>query len=95
MTVNFAILGAGSIGQVHARAVAGTPNARLVAIADPMSAAAELVRAAYGSDIRTIETIERSGDVDAVVICTPNRHPCRPDRTVCPRRQGRVLRKAC
>jgi myo-inositol 2-dehydrogenase/D-chiro-inositol 1-dehydrogenase len=71
MTVNFAILGAGRIGQVHARAVAGTPNARLVAIADPMTPAAEAVKAAYGCDIRTIEVIERSDDVDAVVICTP------------------------
>lgn len=71
MTVNFAILGAGRIGQVHARAVAGTPGARLVAIADPMVAAAETVRAAYGCDIRSIDTILASKDVDAVVICTP------------------------
>jgi len=71
MTVNFAILGAGRIGQVHARAVAGTPGARLVAIADPMAAAAESVKAAYGCDIRSIDAIEASKDVDAVVICTP------------------------
>lgn len=71
MTLNFAILGAGRIGQVHARAVAGTPSARLVAIADPMAAAADLVKAAYGCDIRTIDAIETSADVDAVVICTP------------------------
>jgi myo-inositol 2-dehydrogenase/D-chiro-inositol 1-dehydrogenase len=71
MTLSFAILGAGRIGQVHARAVAGTPGARLVAIADPVAAAAEAVRAAYGCDIRSIDTIEASADVDAVVICTP------------------------
>jgi myo-inositol 2-dehydrogenase/D-chiro-inositol 1-dehydrogenase len=71
MTLNFAILGAGRIGQVHARAVAGTPGARLVAIADPVPAAAQSVQAAYGCDIRTIDAIEASDDVDAVVICTP------------------------
>ena len=71
MTLNFAILGAGRIGQVHARAVAGTPGAKLVAIADPVAAAAESVKATYGCDIRTIDTILASKDVDAVVICTP------------------------
>ena len=71
MTLRFAILGAGRIGQVHARAVAGTPGAKLVAIADPVAAAAEAVKAAYGCDIRTIDTIEASADIDAVVICTP------------------------
>ena len=71
MTLNFAILGAGRIGQVHARAVAGTPGARLVAIADPAVAAAQSVQAAYGCDIRSIDAIEASADVDAVVICTP------------------------
>ena len=71
MTLRFAILGAGRIGQVHARAVAGTPGARLVAIADPVAAAAESVKAAYGCDIRSIDAILAAADVDAVVICTP------------------------
>jgi myo-inositol 2-dehydrogenase / D-chiro-inositol 1-dehydrogenase len=71
MGLNFAILGAGRIGQVHARAVAATPGAHLVAIADPVAAAAETVKAAYGCDIRTIDGIEASADVDAVIICTP------------------------
>ena len=71
MSLNFAILGAGRIGQVHARAVASTPGARLVAIADPVAAAAEAVKTQYGCDIRTIDAIEASADVDAVVICTP------------------------
>ena len=71
MTVSFAVLGAGRIGQVHARAVASVPSARLVAVADPVEEAAQSVSAAYGCDVRTIETIEASGDVDAVIICTP------------------------
>jgi myo-inositol 2-dehydrogenase / D-chiro-inositol 1-dehydrogenase len=71
MSLNFAILGAGRIGQVHARAVAATPGARLIAIADPVAAASQAVQAAYGCDIRTIDDILASADVDAVVICTP------------------------
>ena len=71
MTLRFAILGAGRIGQVHARAVAGTPGAKLIAIADPVAKAAESVKAAYGCDIRSIDAILASADVDAVVICTP------------------------
>lgn len=71
MTVNFAILGAGRIGQVHARAVSATPGAHLVAIADPMGEAARKVADAYGCDIRTIDEIAASDDVQAVAICTP------------------------
>ncbi|QYK42158.1 MAG: inositol 2-dehydrogenase [Paracoccaceae bacterium] len=71
MSLNFAILGAGRIGQVHARAVTSTPGARLVAVADPVAAAAEALRVAHGCDIRSIDAIEAAADVDAVVICTP------------------------
>ena len=71
MTVRFAILGAGRIGQVHARAVVSTEGASLVAIADPMAAAAQKVADNYGCDIRSIDAIAASDDVDAVAICTP------------------------
>ncbi|WP_103333209.1 inositol 2-dehydrogenase [Pseudotabrizicola formosa] len=71
MTVRFAILGAGRIGKVHAGAVASVPGATLVAIADPVPDAAQAIKHAYGCDIRSIDAIESSADVDAVVICTP------------------------
>jgi myo-inositol 2-dehydrogenase/D-chiro-inositol 1-dehydrogenase len=71
MTLRFAILGAGRIGQVHARAVAATPGAMLAAIADPVAEAAQAVRDAYGCEIRSIDAIEAADDIDAVVICTP------------------------
>ena len=51
MTVRFAILGAGRIGQVHARAVTSTPDATLVAIADPVADAAQQ-RRAVGAEVR-------------------------------------------
>ena len=69
--IRIGLLGAGRIGQVHARAVSSVPTAQLVAIADPLSEAAEAVRNTYGCDIRTIEQILVSDDIDAVIICTP------------------------
>ncbi len=71
MSVRFAILGAGRIGQVHARAIASIGGATLVAVAEPFAQAAQKVQAQYGCDIRTIDGIAASDDVDAVVICTP------------------------
>jgi len=71
MTIKFAVLGAGRIGQVHARAITTVPGASLVAIADPIAAAAQTVADAYACDIRSIAAIATSDDVDAVVICTP------------------------
>ena len=71
MTVRFGLLGAGRIGKVHARAVTGNPDARLVAVADAMAPAAEAIAAQYGAEVRTIEAIEAAADIDAVVICTP------------------------
>ena len=71
MSVNFAVLGAGRIGQVHADAIAAVAQAKLVAIADPMVEAATFVQQKHGCDIRTIDEIATSSDVDAVIICTP------------------------
>ena len=71
MTVRFGLLGAGRIGKVHAKAVSGNADARLVAVADAFPAAAEAIANAYGCEVRTIEAIEAASDIDAVVICTP------------------------
>ena len=70
-TMNFAILGAGRIGQVHAKAIASVATARLVAVADAFADAANGISEAYGCDVRSIDDIERADDVDAVLICTP------------------------
>ncbi len=71
MTVRFGLLGAGRIGKVHAKAVTGDAQAKLVAVADAFPAAAQAIADQYGCDIRTIEAIETAKDIDAVVICTP------------------------
>lgn len=71
MAVRFAILGAGRIGQVHAKAILTTKGAELVAIAEPFEAAAKAAQEQFGCDLREIDQIAGSDDIDAVVICTP------------------------
>ena len=71
MTVGFGLLGAGRIGKVHAKAVAGNDDARLVAVADAMEKPAAEIATRYGCEVRTIAAIEKAKDVDAVIICTP------------------------
>ena len=71
MSLRFAILGAGRIGQVHARAVNGNEDAVLAVISDPVEAAARSVANRYGAQIRNVEAIATAGDIDAVVLCTP------------------------
>ena len=67
MTVRFAILGAGRIGQVHAKAILATAGAELVAIAEPFEAAAAAAQAEFGCELRKIDQIASSDDIDAVI----------------------------
>ena len=71
MSIRFAILGAGRIGQVHARAVEGNEKAVLAAVFDPVEAAAAAVAERYGAEIRDLDAIATADDIDAVVLCTP------------------------
>lgn len=71
MNIRFGILGAGRIGQVHARAVSSVPAAKLVAVAETVVEAAKQVEADHGCEIRTIDQIAEAPDIDAVIICTP------------------------
>lgn len=71
MAIRFAVLGAGRIGKVHAKAVTGDAQAKLVAVADAMAPAAQAIADQYGCEVRTIDAIEAAKDIDAVVICTP------------------------
>ena len=70
-TVRFGLLGAGRIGKVHAKAVTGDANARLVAVADAVAPAAQAIADQYGCQVRSIDAILTADDIDAVVICTP------------------------
>jgi len=71
MTIRFGLLGAGRIGKVHAKAVTGDADAKLVAVADAFPAAAQAIAGQYGCDVRSIDEIAAARDIDAVVICTP------------------------
>jgi myo-inositol 2-dehydrogenase / D-chiro-inositol 1-dehydrogenase len=71
MTLKFAVLGAGRIGKVHAKAVAANPDASLAAVADAFPEAAQALAGAYGCPVRTIDEIEADKSIDAVIICTP------------------------
>ena len=55
MTIRFGLLGAGRIGKVHAKAVTGDANARLVAVADAMPAAAQNLRMGVGAQITSAD----------------------------------------
>ena len=67
----FAILGAGRIGQVHARAISANENASLIAIDDPQTAAAQAIADRYGAEVRNLDSIIADPAIDGVVICSP------------------------
>ena len=71
MSIRLAILGAGRIGQIHARAVVGNDQAMLAAVFDPVEAAAASVAEKCGAEIRDLDAIAAADDIDAVIICTP------------------------
>ncbi len=72
--LRIALIGAGRIGQVHARTIVQrVPSAQLVAIADPMPNAAASLAARFGVATATTDCIALITDpvIDAVMICTP------------------------
>ena len=71
MALKLALLGAGRIGKVHAAAIAATPGATLVAVADAFAEAAQALAATSGAEIRSVDDIMGAGDIDAVLITTP------------------------
>lgn len=71
MAVNVALLGAGRIGKVHAKAVSMSEGATVVAVADAFEEAANALAQAYGARVSSIDEIAAASDVDAVIICTP------------------------
>ena len=71
MSLRLGLLGAGRIGKVHAGAIAATPGAKLVAVADAFPKAAEALAASSGAEVRSVDAIMNSADIDAVLITTP------------------------
>ena len=70
--LNIAVIGAGRIGQVHARTIASHPGAALALIADPFGDAAEKLAAAHGARHTTdIDSVFTDDSIDAVIIGSP------------------------
>lgn len=67
----FALLGAGRIGHVHARAIKMIAGAELAVVYDVSDAAAKAISHSYGCQITSLEKIEADQTIDAVLICTP------------------------
>lgn len=65
-----ALLGAGRIGQVHARSISTHPDCRLVAVADVVTAAAQKLANQHAAAVRSVEEILDDPSIDAVMIAT-------------------------
>ncbi|WP_281166814.1 inositol 2-dehydrogenase [Paracoccus zeaxanthinifaciens] len=65
-----ALLGAGRIGQVHAKSMTATKASKVVAIADVNHAAAEALAAQIGAEARSVDDIIADPSIDAVLVAT-------------------------
>lgn len=65
------LLGCGRIGQVHARTIKALNDADVVAVSDAVPAAAAVLAASLGAEVRSTGAILSANDIDAVVIGTP------------------------
>ena len=66
--ISIAVIGAGRIGQIHARNVAAHPGARLVGVADVDMAAAQRLATECGAGAIALD---QAFTADAVLICSP------------------------
>lgn len=71
MVVKIALIGAGRIAKVHAKAIAASADAELVAVTDALPDAARALALATDSKAADPDAIAADGNVDAVLICTP------------------------
>jgi predicted dehydrogenase len=78
--VRVAVVGAGFMGERHARIYAGLPDVELVAVCDVREASARELGVRTGAEAYTdYRALLRRDDLDAVSVCTPDglhREPC-------------------
>jgi predicted dehydrogenase len=75
MTLNVAIVGAGFMGQLHAKSVADCDTARLAAIVDINADSGRAVADGFGvNHYSTVEDALQAGGIDAYVVALPDRH---------------------
>jgi myo-inositol 2-dehydrogenase / D-chiro-inositol 1-dehydrogenase len=68
--VNFALIGAGRIGRIHAGNIANHPRARLAYVADADAKAAASLAQQFGAQTIGLDSAVTGGDVDAVLIAS-------------------------
>lgn len=68
--LNVALLGAGRIGEVHARSIGANDDCRLAAVADVATYAAQKLAARHGAAVRTVDEILDDAAIEAVLIAT-------------------------
>ena len=68
--LNIGLLGAGRIGNVHAKSITANADSRLVAVSDVNEAAALKLAQAYGAQARSSQDIIADPSIDAVLIAT-------------------------
>lgn len=68
--LNFALIGAGRIGQVHAANIARSDYADLVCVADAREDVATQLAARYGARVDRAESACQADDIDAVLIAS-------------------------
>lgn len=68
--LNIGLLGAGRIGNVHAKSITANADSRLVAVSDVNEAAAQKLAHAYGAQARSSQDIVADPSIDAVLIAT-------------------------
>ena len=69
--IRIGLLGAGRIGQTHARAVSELDNVKIVAVNDPIDEAAAYITAMTGAARASQMEIFDNPDIDAVIIASP------------------------
>lgn len=68
--LNIGLLGAGRIGNVHAKSITANAHSRLVAVSDVNEPAAQKLAQAYGAQARSSQDIIADPTIDAVLIAT-------------------------
>jgi myo-inositol 2-dehydrogenase/D-chiro-inositol 1-dehydrogenase len=68
--IKVGLLGAGRIGNVHAKSIVSNADSQLVAVSDVNQAAAEKLAASYSAQARTSQDIIADSSIDAVLIAT-------------------------
>ncbi|MGC4191176.1 MAG: Gfo/Idh/MocA family oxidoreductase [Thermomicrobiales bacterium] len=88
--IGVGLVGAGVIGSVHAEALSGVPNARLLAVAEPREAAGRDLATKYGIDWTSsyLDLLNRD-DVEVVILGTPS--GMHPDQAILAAQHGKHI----